>query len=166
MNLGTRLAMMTGAIALALTIGAGAAMAHPGGGHGDHKMFLLARAAGITHDQIMTAFKGDANLATDRTNLRNARDAMMTCVVSGGGSCSNEISAYSSALQALTQEKMTVWQNLFKQAPNANQAQTVLGELRQLQTQRKQIFQQVFGSRGGSQSASSPSAASSPSTSG
>jgi hypothetical protein len=157
---------MAGAIALGLTVGAGAAMAHEGGGH-EHAMFLLARAAGLTHDQIATAFKSDQNLATDRTNLRNARDAMITCIVSGSGACSNEISAYSSATQALAQEKMTVWQNLFKQAPNASQAQTVLGELRQLQAQRKQIFQQVFGQNGDQASAtSSPAAESSPSTSG
>ena len=166
MKIGKRfMPMMAGAMALALTAGAGAAMAHEGG-HG-HKMWLLAHAAGLTHDQIVTAFKNDAALATDRTNLHTARDAMMTCVVSGG-SCSNEISAYSSALQAMAQEKMTVWQGLFKQAPNTSQATTVLGELRQLQTTRKQIFQQVFGAQGGQSPAadSSPAAAGSPAASG
>lgn len=164
MKIGTRLIPMAGAIALGLTVGAGAAMAHEGG-HG-HQMWLLARAAGITHEQIATAFKSDANLATDRANLHSARDAMMTCVVSGGGSCSNEISAYSSALQTLAQEKLTVWQSLFKQAPNTSQATTVLGELRQLHATREQIFQQVFNQQNGSQSSTSggsPTASSSPS---
>jgi hypothetical protein len=163
MKIGTRLVTMAGAIALGLTAGAGAAMAH-GGGHG-RQMWLLAHAAGITRQQISSAFENDASLATDRTNLHSARDAMMTCVVSGG-SCSNEISAYSSALQTVAQEKLTVWQNLFKQAPNTSQATTVLGELRQLHATRKQIFQQAFGARNGSQSStsgSSPAASSSPS---
>lgn len=165
MKLGRRLiAIVAGTMALALTAGAGAAMAHEGG-HG-HEMWLLARAAGITHDQIVTAFTNDSNIATDRTNLGSARDAMMTCIVSGG-SCSNEISAYSSAQQAMTQEKMTVWQSLFKQAPNSGQAATVLGELQQLRTTRKQIFQQVFGgAQGGSRSPAaniSPAAVNTPS---
>ena len=162
MKIGFRLVTMAGAIALGLTMGAGAAMAHEGGHQ--RQMWLLARSAGITHQQIATAFKSDANLATDRANLHSARDAMMTCVVSGG-SCSNEISAYSSALQTLAQEKMTVWQNLFKQAPNTSQATTVLGELRQLHATRRQIFQQVFGGQS-STSESSPTASSTPSTSG
>ena len=162
MRIGTRLIPVVAiTIALGLTVGAGAAMAHEGGGH-ERAMWLLAHAAGITHEQIATAFKSDANLSTDRANLHNAREAMMTCLVSGG-SCSNEISAYSSALQTLTQEKMTVWQNLFKQAPNTSQAQTVLGEMRQLQAQRKQIFQQVFGAQNDAQPSPTPSSSPTPS---
>jgi hypothetical protein len=143
----------------------GAASAHGMGGHrggGDGNLWLLAHAAGLSRSQIATAFKNDSTLKTDRSNLQSARDALTTCLVSGS-SCASQISAYASAQQALAQEAMTVWGTLFQGAPNAKQAATVLNQLRQLQAQRKQIFQQVFGS---SASGSSPTSDGSTATSG
>jgi len=108
-------------------------------------MWLLARAAGLSRDQIVAAFRNDPNLKTDITNAHKARQAMVSCIVSAG-SCTNQISTYANAQQALTQERMNIWQGLFKDAPNPKQAATVLGELQHLQSQRRQIYQQVIGS--------------------
>ena len=116
-----------------------------GDGGGERSMLLLARAAGLSRDQIVSAFKNDTNLKTDRSNLKSAKEAVTTCLVSGA-SCTTQIAAYTSALQTLAQERMNVWQGLFKGAPNPKQASNVLTELQQLQAQRQQIVQQVFGS--------------------
>lgn len=135
---------------LGLGVMYGPVFARGGGGHrggGDKDLWLLARAAGLSKSQIHTAFKNDSNLKTNHSNLRSAHDALTNCLVSGG-SCTSQISAYVNAEQALTQEKMTVWGNLFQGAPNSKQAATVLGQLQQLREQRKQIFHQVFGSTG------------------
>ena len=116
---------------------------HRGGGKGS--LWLLARAAGLDRSQIATAFEDDSNLKTARPNLRSAREALTSCLVSGS-SCSSQISAYANARQALAQEEMTVWGNLFQGAPDTKRAAAILEQLRQLQAQRKQIFQQIFGS--------------------
>jgi hypothetical protein len=133
---------------LMLTAGVGLALAHGfggGPGPGGHEMWLLARAAGLNHDQIVSAFKSDAKIKTARDNLTATHEAMMSCVVSGAD-CSTQISAFSNALQTMVQERMTVWQNLFKSAPNASQAANVYSQLKQLQSQKKQILQSVLGS--------------------
>jgi hypothetical protein len=112
-----------------------------GGGGG---MWLLARAAGLDHDQIATAFQNDANLKTQKDNLKTAHDAMMACLVTAKD-CTTQISSVSNALQAFSQERMTVWQNLFKNAPNPSQASKVYSQLQQLRSQKKQLMQSVFG---------------------
>jgi hypothetical protein len=103
---------MVGVVAIvAVVVLHGAASAHGKGGHqggGDGNLWLLARAAGLSRSQIATAFKNDSNLKTDRSNLRIAREALTTCLVSGS-SCPSQISAYASAHQTLAQERMTVW---------------------------------------------------------
>jgi hypothetical protein len=111
-------------------------------------MFLLARAAGLNHSQIGSAFKNDSNLATDRANLKTAHEAMMICVVSGTKDCSIQITSFSKALQTLAQERMTVWGNLFKDAPNPSGASNVYAQLKQLRSARMQIFQSVHGLQG------------------
>ncbi|GEM_PF-1568616 len=139
-------AILAAASGLVLAQGFG----HPGGG--GHGMWLLARAAGLNHSQIASAFANDANLATDRANLKSAHDAMMSCLVSNtvtSSGCSSQISAFSNALQAMTQERMTVWQNLFRTAPNLSQASTVYSQLQQLRSQKRQILQSVLGSSAG-----------------
>jgi hypothetical protein len=126
----------------------GAASAHGRGGHrdgGDGNLWLLARAAGLSRSQITTAFKNDSKLKTERSDLRSAREALTTCLVSGS-SCPSKISAYASAHQALVQEEMTAWGILFQGAPDAKRAAMILDQLKQLQAQRKQLFQQAFGS--------------------
>jgi len=129
----------------------GIASARGGRGGGDHHLALLAHAAGVSGSQIHSAFKSDPNLKTDFTNLRTTKDAMTTCLVSGA-SCSSQISAYTAAQQALTQEKMSVWQKIFQSAPNPKQASAVLGQLNQLKAQRHQIMQSVFKSASASDS--------------
>ena len=123
------------------------ALAHGRRG-GDRQLFLLARAAGITHPQIATAFKADTNLKTYHTNLKNARQAMIACLLSGAN-CGSQISTYASDSQLLTNEKLSVWNGLFEKTTSKQQAaaQNVLSELQQIQSERKSIFQQVFGSQ-------------------
>jgi hypothetical protein len=113
---------------------------------GDRHLFLLARAAGISRQQIGAAFKADTNLKTDRTTFENAHEALIDCLVSGGN-CSNQISAYGSAQRTLSQEDLNVWQGLFQKAPNDKQAAAVLSKLKQLQTRRRDIFKQIFGTQ-------------------
>jgi hypothetical protein len=119
---------------------------HGGKGGGGHDMFLLARAAGLTHEQISTAFQSDTTLKNDFANLKIARQAMMSCMLAGN--CTNQVASFASAQQALVQERMTVWQKLFQGAgpTNLQQAASVYSQLQQLQSQKKQIFQSVFGS--------------------
>lgn len=126
------------------------------GGHGgDGQMFLLARAAGLSHQQIGAAFHNDPSLKTDFANLRGTRDAALTCIAKGG-SCASEISAYASARQALTAEKMGVWQKLFT-SPGANTAQSTatLGQLRNLRAQRNALLKQIFASSSNATAAAS-----------
>lgn len=118
---------------------------HGGGSH-DGQLWLLARAAGVPRTQIMTAFQNDANLKSDFANVRTTRQALQACLLSSPNSCSSQISAYGSAVQALSQERMNVWATVFGGASNLQQAATVQGQLDQLHAQRKQIFQQIFGS--------------------
>ncbi len=115
-----------------------------GGSRGGH-LWLLARAAGLNRDQIATAFQNDSNLKSGRTNVRTTHQALETCLLTGDA-CTTQISAYGSAVQALSQERMTVWASLFASAPNLKQASSVQTQLQQLGAQRRQIFQQVFGS--------------------
>jgi Spy/CpxP family protein refolding chaperone len=131
---------------LAATCGVASAHGMHGGHGGGDQMWLLARAAGLSHEQIGSAFHNDPNLKADFSNLHSAREALTSCIAKGG-SCTSEISAYASAKQALTTEKMGVWQKLF-QSPNANtkQSTAVLGQLRNLREQRHKIFEQVFAS--------------------
>jgi hypothetical protein len=123
------------------------------GGHGDN-MFLLARAAGITHSQMHQAFSQDANLKTDFTNMKSAKEALTTCMVSGQ-SCSQQIAAYSNAQSALSTERLNVMNGLFQKAPNNAQAQSVLSQLNTMKAQRKALFQSVFKNSGGTNSAPS-----------
>ncbi len=145
---------------LAGTCGVAAAHGmHGGHGGGDGQMFLLAHAAGLSHQQIGAAFHGDANLKTDFANLRSSREAAITCIAKGG-SCASEISAYANAKQALTAEKMGVWQKLFSSSgANTAQATSVLGQLRNLRDQRNALFKQIFAS---SKNAASAPASDSP----
>ena len=118
---------------------------HGGDSH-DGQLWLLARAAGVPRTQIMTAFQNDANLKSDFANVRTTRQALQACLLSSPNSCSSQISAFGSAVQALSQERMNVWATVFGGASNLQQAATVQGQLDQLHAQRKQIFQQIFGS--------------------
>ena len=155
MNKKTLVATVTGLSALALTAIGGTALAYGHHGHGNHhgdmKFGLLAHAAGLTKDQIRTAFMDDAALKTDFESLKKAKMAVDSCIVAG--TCTNEITTFASAQQALTQEKLTVWQNLFKGAPNKAQAVSLKGQLDQLNAQKRQLLHQAFSSAKGTDSA-------------
>jgi hypothetical protein len=144
-----------GLLLLGIGISAAPAMAfgHGGHGHGDN-MFLLARAAGITHTQMHQAFSQDANLKTDFANVKSTKEALTNCMVSGQ-SCSQQIAAYTNAQTALSTERLTVMNGLFQKAPNDAQAQSVLSQLNAMKAQRKALFQSVFKNSGGNNSAPS-----------
>lgn len=136
--------------ALGLMAMGGSAMAFGphGHGHGEMEFGLLARAAGLTHDQIRTAFMNDANLKTDFGNFRTTKQAMDTCIIgaSSATACSSQIQAYAAAQQALSTEKNTVWAGLFAGAPNKSAAAKLKGQLDSLEMQRHQLLHQVFSS--------------------
>ncbi len=142
------------ALALAATCGSALAFGHHGHRGGDMQLGLLAHAAGISRDQIRSAFKNDAALKTDFEATRKAKTAMDACIVAG--TCTNEVATYAAAEQALTQEKMTVWQNLFKNAPNKAQAVSLKGQMDQLKEQKHQIMRQAFSSSKGSETSAPP----------
>jgi hypothetical protein len=158
--MGKRSIAVTAGAALMLAAMSGLALAQGVGGHrgGNHQLFVLAAAAGLSHSAIWSTFKNDTTLATDRANLKTANQAMISCLASptvSSGGCSSQIQAYSTALGALAQERMTDWQNVMKTAPNLGQAATVYSQLQQLQAQRKQIMQSVFGTSSSTSSSSS-----------
>jgi hypothetical protein len=145
------IAVITGSI-LMITATSALVLAHGGGGGPGHEMWLLARAAGLDHSQIASAFRNDTSLATDRGNLRSAHEALMSCLFSttvSSAGCSTQIASFSSALQTMAQERLNVWQNLLKTAPNLPQAASVYSQLQNLRSQKKQILQGVFGSSNG-----------------
>ena len=145
--------MLAIAAVAALSISAagyGIASAYGGGrmhhGHGGG-LFLLAKAAGISHEQIHDAFKGESTtLKGDFAAVKTARTALATCLAAGGSTCSTQATTYLTAKGTLEKDKLGVWQNLFAQDnTNPKNATAVLNELQQLQASRKQIFQQAFG---------------------
>ncbi|MBV8453744.1 MAG: hypothetical protein JOZ29_15955, partial [Deltaproteobacteria bacterium] len=89
-----RAIVVAAGLVLMLAVTSGLALSQGFGGHGrgDHSMFLLARAAGLTHEQIASAFQNDANLKTDRANLKAAHEAMMSCLVAGN--CTTQVASF------------------------------------------------------------------------
>jgi hypothetical protein len=131
--------------ALVLARGSGG----PGGGH---DMWLLARAAGLDRSQIAAAFGSDTSLSADKANLKTAHDALMSCLFSttvSSAGCGTQIASFSGALQTMAQERLNVWQNLLKTAPNLPQAANVYSQLQNLRSQKQQILQGVLGSSNG-----------------
>jgi hypothetical protein len=143
----SRVAIAAGAIFAATC---GMALAHGFGGHrggpgSDGHLFILAKVAGVDHSKIHSAFVGDANLKTDIANVRSTHQALMSCLVSGSGDCNSQISAFAAAQQALTTEKYTVWQSIFKGAPNAGKASTFMNQMHQLHEQQHTLIAQALG---------------------
>ncbi len=83
---------------------------------------------------------------------------MDTCIIAGNCTTGStgQVVAYANAQQALTQEKMTIWQDLFKNAPNTSQAVSLKNRLDQLQSQKHQIVHQAFNSAKGADSSTAP----------
>ncbi|HXN85358.1 MAG TPA: hypothetical protein VN867_04770 [Candidatus Binataceae bacterium] len=148
MNRKTVVSLISAASLMFMAATCSPALAFGGHGHGRHggdgHLMMLAHAAGLTGQQIHTAFKNDPNLKTDFTNLKTARTAMNTCIVAG--TCTNQVATYASAQQALTQEKMTIWQNLFASAPNKAQATSVMNQMTALNEQKHALMKQIFSS--------------------
>jgi hypothetical protein len=147
------IAVIAGSV-LIVTATSALVLAHGFGGPGaeGHEMWLLARAAGLDHSQIAAAFGNDTALATDKANLKSAHEAMISCLFSttvSSTGCGTQIASFSSALQTTAQERLNVWQNLLKTAPNLSQAASVYSQLQNLHSQKEQILQNVFGSSNG-----------------
>jgi hypothetical protein len=143
----SRVAVTVGAL---LAVTCGLALAHGFGGHpsgpgGDGHLFVLAKVAGVDHSKIRTAFMGDTNLKNDVANVRSTHQALMNCLVSGSGDCNSQISAFAAAQQALTTEKYTVWEGIFKGAPNAGKASTLMAQMQQLHQQQHALLSQALG---------------------
>ncbi len=144
----------------------GLALAHGMGEHrgpGGGGLFILAKAAGIDHSQVHTAFRNDAALKTDFANVTSTRQALIGCLASGGansgGSCDTAINNFATAQQALTTEKYKVWEGLFKGAPNLNKSTSVLSQMQQLEQQRHALMASVFGKAPNAADSAEPPAA-------
>ena len=156
MNSKKILASVSGLSALALvaTCGSAFAFGHHGGHHhgSDMEFGMLAHAAGITGEQIHTAFKSDTALKTDFETLKTAKTAMDACIIAG--TCTSgsggQVASYAAAQSALTQEKLNVWQGLFASAPNKSAAVSLKSQLDALNAQKHQLLHQVFSSAKGS----------------
>jgi hypothetical protein len=155
------LAMVSGlaALALAATCGPALAFGHHGHGqrHGGEKFGLYAHAAGITGDQIRTAFKNDPALKSDFETVKADKKAVDACIISGA-SCTSQIQAYAAAQSALTTEKLTDWQNLFVANGTTKDAAavTLKSSLDSLNQQKHQLLHQAFSSAKGSDSMTPP----------
>jgi hypothetical protein len=160
MNRKSILATVSGLSALALAATCGPALAFGGHGHGHHggddgQFFLLAQAAGITGDQIHTAFKADTNLKTDIAAVRTAKTAVNACIIAGtctSGS-TGQVATLAAAQSTLTAEKLGVWQNLFAtKGVNNAAAISLQTQLQALDTQKHTLIKQVFSSAKDSES--------------
>jgi len=146
----SRKKVVSAVVALSLyAVACGVAMAYGGGPRGgrggDRNLFVLARATGLTHTQIKSAFATNrTTLKADHAALESARTNLDTCLVAGTD-CTSQASAYLTAKQTAAKDKLSVWQGLFKGNPNPQKGAAVLQQLEQLQASRKQIFQQVRG---------------------
>lgn len=157
-----KVAAIAAAAVLAVGVGAYGMASAYGGGHGHFHghghgggLFLLAKAAGISHTDIRTAFQNDATkLQGDHAALKTARENFINCLLSSSNtsatSCSTQASALVTAKQTAETDKLALWEGLFASAPNKANAANVLTQLQALRAQRKQIMQQAFGSNAGS----------------
>jgi hypothetical protein len=158
-----RIARVAAVIGFVLAGTCGLASAQGWGGHGggerggDRHLFMLAKVAGVDHQTMHTAFKGDANLKADIASVKSTHQALITCLASGGA-CDSQISAFASAQQALTTEKYKVWEGLFKNAPSTSKSAALLGQMQQLEQQRHALLEQAFGSQAGGETPGSAAA--------
>jgi hypothetical protein len=168
-----KVAAIAAAAVLAVGVGAYGIASAYGGGHGHFHhghgggMFLLAKAAGISHSDIKAAFQNDATkLQADHAALKTARENFVNCLLSSSNtsatSCNSQAGALVTAKQNAENEKLALWQGLFASAPAANKANAanLLSQLQQLRTERQQIFQKAFA---GSNAAASDAPSANPS---
>jgi len=153
MNKKTLLAMASGLSAMALVAASGPALAFghhgPEGHHGGDMQFrLLAYAAGITGEQIHTAFKtAGPTLKADFEALKTAKQTADSCILAGTASCSTQISAYATAQSTLEAEKLSIWQGLFSaKGVNNTAAVSLKSNLDGLNAQKRQLLHSVFSS--------------------
>jgi len=153
--------MVSGLAALGLAATCVPALAYGHHGHhGDMQYGMLAHAAGLTQEQIHSAFKGDTALKTDFQNLKSAKKAMDTCIIAGNctSGANGQVATFANAQAALTQEKMNVWQGLFATAPNKAQAVSLQSQLDNLKAQKHALMHQMFSSNKGTDSVTPPAA--------
>jgi hypothetical protein len=150
MNKKTAISLVSGVSALILAATCFPALAfgshshaHHRGGHGDDMKFAMyARADGITHDQIRTAFQ-TSNVKTDFQNVHKDKKAMDACIIAG--TCTNEVTTYETDEATLTKDKLAVWQGLFQTASNKTPGVNLKSSLDSLNQQKHAAFKTAFG---------------------
>jgi hypothetical protein len=136
--------------ALSICAGAyGIASANFGGHRGHHgggEMFLLAKAGGITHDQIRTAFQS-SNVKSDFQKVKADQEALYQCFATNS-TCS--ATQYLADKNQLETDKLNVLVGLFNGVPSANRTniQSVLTQLTSIQASKKALMQQLWHGQG------------------
>jgi hypothetical protein len=109
---------------------------------GDMEFALYARADGITHEQIKTAFQS-SNVMTDFQNVRKDKKALDTCIIAN--SCTTELTTYENDQATLTKDKLAVWQGLFAKASSTAPGVNLKTTLDSLNQQKHAAFKTAFG---------------------
>lgn len=102
---------------------------------------LYARADGITHDQIKTAFQ-TSNVKTDFQAVRNDKKALDACIIANG--CTTEVTTYENDQATLTRDKLAVWQGLFAKASSTTPGVNLKTTLDSLNQQKHAAFKTAF----------------------
>jgi len=106
------------------------------------KLAMYARADGITHDQIRTAFQ-NSNVRADFEKIRADKKAMDACLIANN--CANEVTTYETDQAALTKDKLAVWQGLFASAKSTTPGVNLKNTLESLNQQKHAAFKTAFG---------------------
>jgi len=143
----TAVSIVSGVSALILAATCLPAMAFGMHGHHRHggddmKFVLYAKADGITHDQVKTAFE-KSNVRADFEAVRKDEKAMDGCIIAG--TCTNEVTTYETDLATLTKDKLAVWQGLFQSASNKTPGVNLKTTLDSLKQQKHAAFKTALG---------------------
>ena len=133
--------------ALSICAGAYGVASASFGRHGHHRggeIFLLARAGGITHDQMKTAFQ-NAGLKADFEKVKADRTALLNCFATSSN-CTEAANTLVTDRNKLEQDKMNAVVGLFDGLSSTNRAnvQSALTQLTSIQQSRKALMKQIF----------------------
>jgi hypothetical protein len=146
MNKKTAVSIFSGVSALILAATCLPAMAFGSHGHGHHRhggdeFGLYARADGISHETIQTAFQ-NSNVRADFQNVRKDKNALDTCIIAN--SCTTEVTTYETDQAKLTSDKLTTWQSIFK-GVNTAPGVSLKTSLDQANAAKHAAFKTAFG---------------------
>ena len=133
--------------ALSICAGAYGVASASFGRHAHHRggeIFLLARAGGITHDQMKTAFQ-NSGLKADFEKVKGDRTALLNCFATSSD-CTTAANTLVTDKNKLEQDKMNVVVGLFDGLSSTNRAnvQSALTQLTSIQQNRKALMKQIF----------------------